>query len=435
MATQEITSIIAYEHDKLYSCNEVCESCGANNEEACCISYCKPVHFEELQEYCSHQNNDCGFDYSHKDKCIKFDKYAGIIQLQDGTYLEILPKITHNTPVEDSRKIFENLILASHNLTKEYKHNKTTNVQIHKSNYILEIFISVFCNDLMDILQKGIKKSYIRKEENLNNYKGKLKFSEHIKRNIATKNKFFVEYSEFSIDIPENRILKSACLFLIKYLSTKENNEENKKILRRALVEFDDVSPCFNLEKDMQDKQINRLHSYYVRPLQYAEFFLRKQSLMPYKGKNALPSLLFPLNEMFEDYIENILKDNKINYHSQFSKYNLISNSEKELFNTKMDFVIFKENSAVIMDAKWKVLNTSDEKLEVSQADLYQLFTYAEIIKNKRNIKNVSLALLYPKTDKFNETKNWTYFNGTKISIVPVDVLDFDNNEPLLSIV
>lgn len=430
MATQKTTSIIAYEHDKLYSCNEVCETCGANNENICCISYCKPVHFDELQEYCSGQNNGCGFDYNYKEKCIKFDKYAGIIQLQDGTYLEILPKITHNAPVEDSRKIFENLILASHNLTKEYKHNKITNTQIHKSNYILEIFISVFCNDLMDILKKGIKKSYIKKEENLNNHKGKLKFYEHIKRNIATKNKFFVEYSELSINIPENRILKSACLFLIK----ETTNEVNKKILRRALVEFDDVSPCFNLEKDLQDKQINRLHSYYIRPLQYAEFFLRKQSLVPYKGKNALPSLLFPLNEMFEDYIENILRDNKIDYHSQFSKYNLISNGEKELFNTKMDFVVFKDNSAIIIDAKWKLLNTSDEKIEVAQADLYQLLTYSEIIKNKMNIKNISLALLYPKTDKFNKTRNWTYFNGTEISIVPVDVLNFDNNRSLLPI-
>lgn len=430
MATQEITSIIAYEHDKLYSCNEVCESCGANNEEACCISYCKPVHFKELQEYCSNQNKDCGFDYNHKDKSIKFDKYAGIIQLQDGTYLEILPKITHNAPIKDSRKIFQNLILVSHNLTKEYKYNKITNTQIHKSNYILEIFISVFCNELMDILQKGIKKSYIRKEENLDNYKGKLKFSEHIKRNIVTKNKFFVEYSEFRINIPENRILKSACLFLIK----ETTNEANKKILRRALVEFDDVSPCFNLEKDLQDKQINRLHSYYVRPLQYAEFFLRKQTLMPFKGKKAMPSLLFPLNEMFEDYIKNILKDNKINYYSQFSKYNLISNGKKELFNTKMDFVVFKDNSAIIMDAKWKVLNTSDEKLGVAQNDLYQLLNYSEIIKSKMNIENVSVALLYPKTDKFNEITKWTYFNGTEISIVPIDVLDIENNENLLSI-
>ena len=219
-----------------------------------------------------------------------------------------------------------------------------------------------------------------------------------------------------------------------KYRCYIFKNQANKKILRRALVEFDDVSPCFNLEKDLQDKQINRLHSYYIRPLQYAEFFLRKQSLMPYKGKNALPSLLFPLNEMFEDYIENILKENNLEVLSQFSKYNLISNGEKELFNTKMDFVILKENSAVIMDAKWKCLNTSDEKLEVAQADLYQLFAYAEIIKHKRNIENVSLALLYPKTEKFTEAKKWTYFNGTEISIVPVDVLDFDNNEQLLSL-
>ena len=84
----------------------------------------------------------------------------------------------------------------------------------------------------------------------------------------------------------------------------------------------------------MQDKQINRLHSYYIRPLQYAEFFLRKQTLMPYKGKNAMPSLLFPLNEMFEDYIENILKENEKKYDAQFSTYNLISNGEKEIVVT-----------------------------------------------------------------------------------------------------
>ena len=105
------------------------------------------------------------------------------------------------------------------------------------------------------------KKSYIRKSENLNNYKGKLNFSEHIKRNITSKNKFFVEYSEFSLDIPENRILKSACLYLIKQTEI----EENKKALRRLLIELDDVSPCTNLDKDLQEKQINRLNQRVTR--------------------------------------------------------------------------------------------------------------------------------------------------------------------------
>ena len=52
----------------------------------------------------------------------------------------------------------------------------------------------------------------------------------------------------------------------------------------------------------------------------------------------------------------------------------------------------------------------------------------------KMNIENVSLALLYPKTDRFNERTKWTYFNGTEISIVPIDVLDIENNGNLLSI-
>lgn len=78
--------------------------------------------------------------------------------------------------------------------------------------------------------------------------------------------------------------MKSACLYLIKQTEI----EENKKALRRLLIELDDVSPCTNLDKDLQEKQINRLHEYYSRLLQYAEFFLRHDNFMPRRGRTAL---------------------------------------------------------------------------------------------------------------------------------------------------
>lgn len=426
-------SIVAYEHNKLYKCNEACDMCTSELiEDTCCINYCKPTHFKELFDYCIDKNIDCGFDYIPKEKCIKFDKYTGIIQLQDGTYLEILPKLDANTNLDDSRKIFENLVFASHNLTKEYKHNKISNSDTRKDNHIIEIFISVFCKDILELLKKGIKKSYIRKSGNLNNYKGKLKFPEHIKHNITTKNKFFVEYSEFSLDIPENRILKSACLYLIKQTIM----EENKKALRRLLIEFDDVSPCINLDKELQEKQINRLHEYYSRPLQYAEFFLIHDNFMPRRGRTALPSLLFPLNKMFEDYIENLFKGNNIDYRLQYSKYNLVFAGEKELFNTQMDFIITSKdkNRKLILDAKWKELDINDEKLGVSQTDLYQLYSYASIIRSKE-AENVSIALLYPLTSKFNQVKEWTYFDGIQIYIIPINVLNTDSNQLLFEFI
>ena len=415
--------IVAYEHNRLFKCGEVCDACRCI-KYSCCIDYCKPAHFEELKDYCTDKKNDCGFDYIHKEKCIKFDKYTGIIQLKDGTYLEILPKVDKTPNLDNSRKIFENLVFASHNLTKEYKHNKISESQTRKDDRIIEIFISVFCKDILELLKRGTKKSYIRKSENLTNYKGKLKFSDHIKRNIALENKFFVEYSEFSLDIPENRILKSACLCLMKQTFI----EENKKALRRLLVEFDDVSPCTNLDKDLKDKQINRLHEYYARPLQYAEFFLRHDNYMPHRGKTSLPALLFPLNKMFEDYIENLFKENDIRYNVQYSRHNLVrtAGEKKELFNTQMDFVISKEEKRLILDAKWKELDISDEKLGVSQSDLYQLYNYSAIIRDIEK-KEVSIALLYPQTSNFNKVEEWEYFDGTPIYIIPVDVLDGKN--------
>ena len=271
-------------------------------------------------------------------------------------------------------------------------------------------------------LKKGIKKSYIRKSENLNKYKGKLNFAEHIKHNLTNQSRFFVNYSELSLDIAENKILKTACLYLVK--QTQIDN--NKKILRRFLVELDDVSVSTNLEKDLQDVNINRLNSYYERPLLYAEFFLRQQVFFPKKGRSKLPALLFPLEKMFEDYIESILKSANISYNSQYSSHYLLKNN---LFQTKMDFVIFKDNKAIILDAKWKELNSTSAKFDVAQADLYQLFAYSELIKNnKAEVEEVEIMLLYPESNNFKEVTKWEYFNNTPVSIVPINVVEKENN-------
>ena len=100
-----------------------------------------------------------------------------------------------------------------------------------------------------------------------------------------------------------------------------------------------------------------------------------------------------------------------------------------------MDFIITSKDKSrkLILDAKWKELDINDEKLGVSQTDLYQLHNYASIIREKES-ENVSIALLYPQTSKFNEVKEWTYFDGTKIYIIPVNVLKTEDNAQLLNI-
>lgn len=430
--------IVAFEQSSLKCCKEKCEECFCNFENSYCNSKCSPKYFKELKKYCIDENLNAGFEYSDKNRVININKYTGIIELNDGTYLEILPKINQN--IDESRQIFENLLRASLNLTKEYKENKETGNKPQKYNHILEIIISLFCEHLKIILSKGIKKTYIKQQENLHKYKGKIVFNKHINKNCANNSRFYVEFSELNIDIAENRLLKTACLFLIN----KTTSENNKKILARFLVEMDNVSRCYNLEKDLSEVNINRLNVYYEKPIQYAVFFLRQQMFYPRKGKSKLPSLLFPLNEMFEDYIENLLKTNKIKYQPQFSTYYLIKklNNKDNIFQTRMDFVIFdgysnsnkKPTKALIIDAKWKIINASKDKLDIEQNDLYQLFTYSEIMKNA-GIKEVKIALLYPQTQYFEENIiNGTYFNNMNISIVPINVLNPQKNKAFIDL-
>ena len=42
--------IVAYEHNRLFKCGEVCDACRCI-KYSCCIDYCKPAHFEELKDY------------------------------------------------------------------------------------------------------------------------------------------------------------------------------------------------------------------------------------------------------------------------------------------------------------------------------------------------------------------------------------------------
>ncbi len=413
-------TIITYEHDKIIPCS----ICLCDNCNDICQCKCNKSHFEELKHLCS-ANFDYGISYNFKEKCIDIKKYTGLFQLEDGTYIEILPKINRNS-AEEGRKIFQNLIYASHNLTREYKQVSDTSINYEKRN-ILEIIITIFCQDLKIILKKGLKKSYVTQEENLNIFKGKLELTEHLTKNFISKEKFFVEYDEFNDNIAENRILKSACLYLLK----ETKNNENKNILRKTLIILDNVEECANLDKDINLVQINRLHKYYNRPIKFAEFFLRRKNFVPKRGKTKMPTLLFPLEKMFEDYIENILREKFKKIKHQFSSYYLVKDGDKKIFNTQMDFVVFNDNKteAIIIDAKWKLLDPDEINYNIQQADLYQLYAYAKLLKQEENLKKVSVVLTYPQYDKFKEPKFFQYFDDVEIIILPIDVLKKDKNE------
>lgn len=436
-------SIIAYENDVIKICNEPCDS--ANCEY--CESKCCAEYFNEIKDLCDNDLLDGIKIQRTKNgvEIIKCGGYCGYFQLKDGVEILILPKVTTKNRRE-GEQIFRNLIFSAYNI-KNVKIASDSDTDLNRKNLFLQILITIFCSFMEKLFKKGIKNFYSLQQENLPYLKGKLVFSEHVKQNITSKEKFYVEYDEFTDNIAENRILKSACEYLLP-----KSNAENKKLLRRFLFEFSGIEQCKNLDKDFAKIQPNRLYNHYNQPLKFAEVFLRNKSFNPMRGNKKFPALLFSMHDLFEDYIKNLLhifkKDLNFDFKYQYSPYYLVSKNidqKADMFNTKMDFILFNKNKnkAIIIDAKYKLINLKkdfeeskfneyEEKNEensyynttnINQRDLYQVFTYSEIIKKcDPNVKEIEIALLYPKTDKFFEKKTYYYFSGTRLTFIPINL-------------
>ena len=93
-------------------------------------------------------------------------------------------------------------------------------------NYLTPLLIAHFIALTEKIIRNGLKKGYVYREENLKNkIKGKVCVSKTIKENIVKcrLNKNVCAFQEFTADIPENRLLKKALLFCKKMIITSES--------------------------------------------------------------------------------------------------------------------------------------------------------------------------------------------------------------------
>ena len=176
-------------------------------------SYIEKTTFESIEKFVLENETERYLKITTKKgfgKVLQAQNYVGVIQTKDGTTIEILPKIK-KLENEESKDILIKMLKTLKN--SPFKHFNTANLRATKMP-LLEIFISMFLEELTKLVQKGIKSDYVQKEENLKFLKGKLKISEQIKQNSVHKERFFVEYQEFSSNRVENRLIKTTLQYL-----------------------------------------------------------------------------------------------------------------------------------------------------------------------------------------------------------------------------
>ena len=171
-------------------------------------------------------------------KVITAKNYVGVITMNDGTTIEILPKV-YSAIDDSSGKRTKKLLIDMLRTLRDspYRALQTTNVNIEKMN-IFEVFIRMFVDEVFFIVKRGLKCGYETVEENATFFRGKLKFSQQIRINHTHKERSYVEYDAFTMNRPENRLLKATLQYLYKH-SVSSKNRNDIKILLNSFAEVE----------------------------------------------------------------------------------------------------------------------------------------------------------------------------------------------------
>ena len=368
--------------------------------------------FYKLKKYIQDNNleNDYEFFKISKDIIIP-QNFVGTIPLDD-FQIEILPKIPLVENNIEAEKIRFLEILQSIDYFKE-KIFSNSKIEIIDTS-ILEIFIYLFIEEVEKIVKKGLIYKYVDKNENLNIFKGKLDINNHIRYNFSHKEKFFMKFDEFSVKSLENIIIKLS----IQKLKKVSINPKNKENLNKIGHHFENVSILENSIENLKYLTFDRMNDYYKNAIQWSKIFLDNQSSSIFSTNNGeIPSILFPMETIFENYIANKLvniiqeksysellfkiQDSSCSIFSSISLNNTKINNN--ILRIRPDIVIKNKNTKeiFILDTKWKVLNKLDDKFKISTEDIYQMLAYVKTYndRNKNNYTCKKAYLIYPATN------------------------------------
>ena len=394
---------------------------------------CKDA-FDELtlliNESPESDENDYGNIFWQRGEKLQVRHFVGVIQTQDGTQIEILPKITVTDDKNEENAELKKILLKMLREVGELPYKSGQNANQETGDFsLLEMFIRDFLACVDMIVKRGIRSDYIRQQDNLPFMKGKLLINQQIKYNTVRRERFYVEFDSFEANRPENRLIKSSLQKILKI--TQAYN--NQRLARELLFVFDEVPYSMDYYQDFQKCSKDRGMHYYQDSLDWCRLILKDESPLPTAGQKTFRTFLFPMPQLFERYVEVKLRQKlKPGYtlKSQSRSESLCKHKDKPMFQLKPDLLIEGNGEKLVLDTKWKVISShkSENNYGISQGDFYQMFAYGQKYLDGQG----ELFLIYPSNDSFKIPLDvFTFCDNLKLWVVP---FNFETDELAMNI-
>lgn len=271
-----------------------------------------------------------------------------------------------------------------------------------KDDQLTPFLVVQFLKILQSIVRKGLKKSYFKVQENLNNrIKGKILVGQHIKQNVF-KNRLtdtWCEYQMFGEDHLENRFLKKVFIFSASYIQNNTFLQENIKKQLDHIINY--CRPAFeHITDEIKDTNLrhmkpNPFFREYTEAIQLGNFILRRFAYNISSTSADVvetPPFWIDMPRLFELYVYHKLLDanendtGKILY--QFGTY-----------GNYLDLLINNGLDSIIVDTKYKL---HYQNSHIHQ-DIRQVAGYARLKKVREKLaippdddRNIACLIIHP---------------------------------------
>lgn len=351
---------------------------------------------------------------------LRLDNYVGVIETPCGIQIEILPKhLDSEADVSGGRELLQKMLTRCLGL-----HSRQTTLASIRAFQapLTEWVMREFLWALDRLVKRGLRFHYHPVQEKQRFLQGRLLVAQQMRQPPGRDHIFSIEHDIFDTDRAENRLLRSA---LDKVCRTT-HEPANWRLSHELATCLAQVPVSQNVVSDFQRWRDDRLMTHYrsVRP--WCELILTDRNPLSVAGDWRGFSLLFPMERIFERYVEATLRSYltfPMTLKRTPSSENLCSHQDEEWFNLQPDLMLSDGAHHLVLDTKWKRISerkaNARDKYDLKQSDIYQLFAYGH--KYLGGVGDV--VLVYPRTSTF--TKPLAQFDlsaDLRLWVLPFDL-------------
>lgn len=230
----------------------------------------------------------------------------------------------------------------------------------------------------LSALKRGALHGYRHVDERLMSVRGRVRFGDQLARSMTLPLPVEVSYDDYTVDVLENRMLKTAATILLRL--ARVPTPARRRLLRvRALL--DEVG-YVERPREVVAPPLTRLNMRYGPALRLAELILRASSIETDREKTtegrrvSAAAFVFDMNRIFEDFVTTAFREAMVEHGgtvlSQVKPYSL-DDADPAKLPLQPDISWWVDGKCrAVLDAKYKAITAG----VMRHPDAYQMLAY-----------------------------------------------------------